>query len=83
MTLMQACEEGKPEVIRMVLDRGASMKREYTTIENENEYIGNLYWSFVTVICHMKWQKIISFSMLLLLCCMLLKATQSMQNYTM
>ena len=48
MTLMQACEEGKPEVVKMVLDRGASMKREYTTIENENEYIGNLYLSFVT-----------------------------------
>ena len=34
MTLMQACEEGKPEVVKM---SGVSMKQEYTTIEDENE----------------------------------------------
>ena len=34
---MGACERGEPEVVKMLLDGGVSMKQEYTTTEDEEE----------------------------------------------
>ena len=37
VTLMGACERGEPEVVKMLLDGGVSMKQEYTATEDEEE----------------------------------------------